>query len=448
MIFYNILNSIIKFKTSGIESVLMSIREEEIEKVFAGHTRRRRIYDVVSLLRVFMCQTGTHGSCREAIARGVQQGWLPVTTSPGTSAYCNARIRLPEEGLRMLALRTGTLLEDELRGRWFFQDRQVKVIDGSSVQLPDTPENQAEYPQPAGQKKGCGFPVMSISVLMGLDSGGIIDVETTSGTGYEHPMFRELWRSLKKGDIVLGDAGYGSYAEIARLTEMGIDCVFKKGIRKFKPKEAVRIGDGEWLQTWDRPSSPGEWIDKDHLRESITVRVIRAVVGRKGYRCRKITLITTLLDPDKYPKAKLVELYQRRWEMELRFRDIKTTMKLEMLRCKTPSGCRKELWVGLLLYNIIRSLMLDAAIRHKISVSRISYAGTLAGFNETCVGILVRVDPLLAYEVLIRSIADCQNPYRPERIEPRKLKRRPKNYRLLMLPRELERRLLKIGNTT
>jgi hypothetical protein len=365
-----------------------------------------------------------------------------------TSAYCNARIKLPEDELRDLALRTGIVLEEEARSRGFFQDRPVKVIDGSSVQMPDTARNQSAYPQPSEQKKGCGFPVMSISVLMDLDSGGIIDVETVSGTGYEHPMFRELWRSLEKGDIVLGDAGYGSYAEIARLSEMGVDCVFKKGIRKFNPKEAVKIGDGEWLQRWDCPGSPGDWIDRRYLRESIVVRVIRAVVGRKGCRCRKITLITTLLDADKYPKEKLIELYRRRWEMELRFRDIKTTMKLEMLRCKTPSACRKELWAGLLLYNIIRSLMLDAAMRYKISVSRISYAGALAGYNEFCTGALVRIDPLLAYEVLLRSIADCLNPYRPERVEPRKIKRRPKNYRLLMQSRKLEHKLLKISHTT
>jgi hypothetical protein len=447
MIFYNTAEEIHNLRTTKIGKVIEGVSEKVVLEVFNEPGQRNRIYHLQPLLQVFMSQIASGESCRSAISRGIQQGWLPLTTSLKTSAYCNARARLPEEGLRELALSTGRLLEKAAKERWMFGNRQVKVIDSTSFQIPDTSMNQREYRQPSMQKPGCGFPVMITSVLMGLESGGIIDVETISGTGHEHAMFRDIWRSLEKGDIVLGDAGYGSYAEIAMLQTMGVDCVFREGIRKFKPEDELKVDDCEWLQLWKRPAKPYKWIDTADLPETIPVRVIRVVVNKKGFRSRTIVLYTTLIDPEKYPLSDLVELYRRRWEMELRFRDIKTTMGLEMLRCKTPMGCRKELWVGLLLYNLIRTLMLDAALRYKICMSRLSFKNALDGVTESIVGRYLNLSPVLAYEIVIRNIADVLNPYRPDRVEPRKLKRRLKNYCLLTQPRQIERELIKIGYT-
>jgi hypothetical protein len=445
MIFYNMAEQLRKFKVKKIQMVISNISETAVQEIFNEPTQRQRIYHLQPLMRVLISQIATGESCRSAISRGIHQGWLPVTTSLKTSAYCNARARLPENGFRELALRTGRLLEKAAEERWIIGNRQVKVIDSTSFQMPDTSENQREYRQPSMQKPGCGFPVMITSVLMGLESGGVIDVETRCGTGHEHAMFRDIWRSLERGDIVLGDAGYGSYAEIAMLQKMGVDCVFREGIRKFKPENAVKIDDCEWLQMWKRPTVSYKWIDSEELPETIPVRVIRVVVNKKGFRSRTIVLYTTLIDSEKYPLSDLVELYRRRWEMELRFRDIKTTMGLEMFRCKTPTGCRKELWVGLLLYNLIRTVMLDAALRYKICMSRLSFKSALNGVTESIIGKLVNLSPVIAYEIVIRNIADALNPYRPNRVEPRKLKRRPKNYGLLTRPRQIERELIIIG---
>ena len=297
------------------------------------------------------------------------------------------------------------------------------------------------------QKKGCGFPVMNMCVLMGLESGGIIDVETIAGTGYEHPLFRLLWRSLEKGDIILGDALYGSYAEVALLQIMGVDCVFRKGTKKFKHEDAVELDNGDWLYHWKRPVSPGKWIDSDELPESIVVRVIHAVINRKGFRSKNVTIYTTLLDTDEYTRDDLLELYRRRWDIELRFRDIKTTMGFEMLRSKCPSACRRELWAGILLYNLIRTIMLDAALQYKVCMARLSFKGAIDRFAEMMSGLYIHLDPWQAYQLLIRNIALDINPDRPFRIEPRKLKQRPKNYRLLNIPRKLERKLIEIGYT-
>ncbi|MFH1514232.1 MAG: IS4 family transposase, partial [bacterium] len=448
MVFYNIIRQICKIKETMISSVVKLLREEDVDEVFGIMSKRKRIYHAVPLIQLYLIQVASCITDRATVSRGINQGWLPITTSVKSSSYCETKSRLPEGSLKELAMRTGRSLEQCAQERWTFVNRPVKVVDGTSVQLPDTPANQREYPQPKPQKEGCGFPVMNLSVLMGLESGGIIDMETIAGTGYEHPLFRKLWRSLDPGDIVMGDKLYGSFAEVALLRKMGVDCVFRAGTKKFKPEDAVELANGDWLYLWKRPKSPGEWIDADKLPESILVRVIHAVIRRKGFRSKRITIYTTLLDPDEYPRSELLELYRRRWEMELRLRDIKTTMGLEMLKSKTPSGCRKELWVGILLYNLIRTIMLDAALRYKICMSRLSHKGTLDRFSEMMNSWFIHVDPGIAYEILIRAIAQDNNPYRPFRFEPRRIKRRPKNYRLLNIPREIEHKLIEIGYIT
>lgn len=448
MIFYNLIKQIYTIKETKITSAIESLDEEHVEELFGWIRQRKRIFHARPLIQLYLAQVASGDTDRGTVSKGINQGWLPINTSPTSSSYCTAKSELPEGTLKELAMRTGRRLEDCAEERWMFAGRPVKVIDGTSVQLPDTPANQREYPQPQPQKEGCGFPVMNMCVLTGLESGGVIDVETTAGTGYEHPLFRTLWRSLDPGDIVLGDAFYGSYAEVALLQEMGVDSVFRKGTKEFKPEDCVELDNGEWLYYWKRPRLPGRWIDPNELPEFIVVRVIHVVIKRKGFRSKNITIYTTLLDTEKYTTASLCELYIRRWEIELRFRDIKTTMGFEILKSKTPSGCRRELWVGLLLYNLIRTIMLDAALRYKISMSRLSYKATMDRFAGMIAGYLAHLDIKLAYDLLIRSIARDVNPDRPCRIDPRKLKRRPKNYGLLNKPRKLERRLIEIGNTS
>ena len=447
MTFYNITHQISKIKKNEIYTVVESLTPESVENIFSGIRERKRIYHLHPLLQLYLIQIAGGLTDRSTVSKGINQGLLPITTSPTASSYCTAKTLLTEKALKSLAMRTGETLETCAKERWMFGNRPVKVVDGTSVKLPDTPDNQAEYPQPKPQKKGCGFPVMNMCVLMGLESGGIIDVETIAGTGYEHPLFRLLWRSLEKGDIILGDALYGSYAEVALLQIMGVDCVFRKGTKKFKRKDAVELDNGDWLYHWKRPVSPGKWIDSDELPESIVVRVIHAVINQKGFRSKNVTIYTTLLDTDEYTRDDLLELYRRRWDIELRFRDIKTTMGFEMLRSKCPSACRRELWAGILLYNLIRTIMLDAALQYKVCMARLSFKGAIDRFAEMMSGLYIHLDPWQAYQLLIRNIALDINPDRPFRIEPRKLKQRPKNYRLLNIPRKLERKLIEIGYT-
>lgn len=223
MQFYWIITQIRKFRKGFLGCVLSLLDRDAVEGAFDGFTTRNRIYHTWALFQTFLSQVAMDGGCREAIEVGVNQGWLPVHTSPKTSAYCNARSRFPEAPLRGLAFSLGHSLEGAAGDEGLFCGRRVRVIDGTSVQLPDTASNQREYPQPNQQKPGCGFPVMYISVLMGLGSGAIIDAETIGGSGYERANFRTLWRSLEAGDIVLGDAGYGSYAEVAMLRERGVE---------------------------------------------------------------------------------------------------------------------------------------------------------------------------------------------------------------------------------
>lgn len=443
MIFYNKLDQITKFMSDQLEDVLSVLDEDMILSSFTTSSHRRSKYHILILLRVFMMQIACGDSCRQAVYRAKSQGVLPPDSSTKTAAYCNARNRMPEDKVRELFIATGSALHKTRREQWLFEDRQVKVIDGTDFRLPDTTQNQAEYPQPSSQKPGCGFPKMNAVVLMDLETGAVIDAETVAGTGYEHPVFRSLWRSLNKDDLVLGDALYGSFAEIVKLREMAVDGLFRGGTKKFKKEDLVPLGDGEWLYVWRCPPQPGEWVKREEMPDAIVVRVIRFMAGQKGARKKEITLYTTLIDTAKYPKEKLINLYYRRWEIELTFKNIKTTMGLETLRCKSPEACRKELWVGLLIYNLMRTLMLDAAIKHKTSVLRLSFAGTVQKFVETCRGIIFFVNPELGYEILIRSIADDTVPDRPGRSEPRKVKRRHNKYSIMTKSRELERKLLK-----
>lgn len=427
-----------KLRSRFLGTVLPAVTEQEVEQAFRGFRVRRRVYDAWSLFRVFLAQVSAGDSCRAAVELGIQQEWLGSGTCVNTSAYCNARAQLPEEPLRRLAFSVGRALSGQAEQE-LWRSRRVKVADGTSFQLPDTLQNQAEYPQPEEQSEGCGFPVMHACALMCLSTGAILDVETCGGSGHERKLFRALWRSLERGDVVLGDAGFGSYAEMAQLQQLGVDCVFRKQQGKLGIEKGQRLGSEDWLVTWECPREPGAWVDRSSLPETLRVRVIRFGCPVKGFRSQEVVLVTTLLDPKLYPKRKLMELYRRRWEMELRFRDIKTTMGLEMLSCKTPAGCRKELWMGLVAYNLIRTVMVDAARRWRVRVSRISFAGTVQRLIQFGHGNLAAGNPRAAYRLLLEHLRADLLPHRPNRVEPRKRKRRSNGYSLLTVPRHVAR---------
>lgn len=422
-----------KHKANFVTEVLRLLEEGHIEAAFPGFTQRERVYHLIPLFRTFLAQVMNNTSCREAIAQAISQQWIPPTTSPLTAAYCNAKGRLPESPILELFLTMGRCLAATIPNAKRFMRRPVRVIDGSSTQMPDTPSNQAQYSQPRGQKPGCGFPVLYFAAMMDHDTGAMIDMETWAMGGHERTGFRRMWRSLNEGDIALGDGGLGSYADMVMLQKRGIDSVFRVGQRKFD------LPMGDHIVTLDRPERIGDWVGQEDLPETLKVRIIRFRVHLPGGRVKIVTIMTTLLDRRLYTKRKLMRLYRRRWEVELRLRDIKTTMGLERLHSLTPEGCRKELWMGLLGYNLIRTIMVAAAHRFKRSPEAISFAGTLQRLRTFTTSSSPCLQGRDGWLFLLEHVALDMLPYRPNRVEPRKLKRRHKNYRLLNRPRQVER---------
>jgi len=430
-----------RLRRECLQAVLPQLTEEQVEGAFRGFRSRLRLYPAYAVVRTFLAQIAAGDGCRSAVERGIQQGWIDVKASPNEGAYCQARKDLPERTLRELALGMGRQLDQAAPQAWRWLGRVVKLVDGSSTQLPDTKDNQRTYPQPPGQKPGCGFPVMYFTALISL-STGVIQAIVTGREGKERSMFRNLWRHLEPGDVVLGDAGFGSYCEITELLRREIDGVFRvQGNRK--PFRGARpLGPGQWQVCWTRPEQLPGWVAPHRVPPTLSLRLIHFHTDRPGFRSKEILLLTTLLDTAAYSKRELIRLYTRRWEMELRLRDIKTTLGLDKLSCKSAQGCRKELWMGVLLYHLIRSIMIDAAVQGRLPLARISFAGTLQRLQLFAYGRLIHEDPEAAYRLLLDHLIRDPLPLRPNRLEPRKLKRRLKNYPLLTRSRSLEKQRL------
>lgn len=434
--FYKLSTKIGKLKSEIFNDLSPIITEEEVIEALRGFTIRHRIFHTWPVFQLFLHQAGTNGSCREAISWGIASGLLPFDTSPQTSSYCTARNRLPEPSLKELAFSTGRAIEQNARARDLLHGRHVKVVDGSSVQLQDTATNQAEYPQSSEQKAGCGFPVMYICALMGLATGALLDASVGGGQGHERSLFRKLWSSLDEGDILLGDRGFISYADFAMLLKLGVNVVMRQRSNSFTNKEKMKLGDNDWLVFWKRPAKIGKWVDRDELPEMLVVRAVEHTITNEDGEKEKAVIFTTLLDRKRYPVKKLVELYRRRWDMELAFRHIKTSMNMELLKCKTPKRCRCELWMGLLAYNIIRGVMLDAARKGRLSPAKISFTGTMHGLKNFASTKIFNDDPRSAYQLLLKHLLQNQVGNRPGRSEPRRIKHRKKQYSLLTEPRK------------
>lgn len=248
------------------------------------------------------------------------------------------------------------------------QGRPVKVVDGSTTQLPDTAENQRRYPQPAAQKPGCGFPVLKFVVLFSLASGALLNVLLGSLHHHDLRLLRGLWDQLKKGDILLGDRAYGEYTTLAGLPPQGVDGVARlHHRRKVDFRKARRVGQHDGLFVWTKGSQQSEILSAAEwalLPAQITVRILRFPPTIRGFRSRRVTLVTTLLDPKRYPAQDVIALYARRWRLELCLRDLKTTMGMEVLRCKTPDMAEKELLAYLVAHNLIRCVMAEAGARN------------------------------------------------------------------------------------
>jgi hypothetical protein len=411
------------------------------------------IYTPLITLWMFLSQVlDPVGSCQQAVARLL--AWLTATgqdpCSTNTGAYCKARQRLPEKGLQTLTQRAAATLTQNAPACWRWNGRRVRIADGTTVTAADTPANQREYPQPDGQKPGLGFPMIRLVVLFCLATGAVLDAALApyqgKGTG-ELSLLRQLWHTLDTGDVLVGDRIYCSYFEIALLSRRGVDVVLHKHqSRRTDFRTGRRLGRHDHVIEWSKPAR-ADWVDEatyQALPATLAVREVRVVVGCPGFRVRRYELITTMSDPHQFPVAALGDLYRRRWQAELNLRALKSELGMDQLRCKSPAMVRKELWVHLLSYNLVRGVLAQAAHGVRVAPHQLSFAGavqTLLAF----VPVLSRATDARtpgAWKQLWAAVGTHRVGERPGRVEPRAIKRRKKDYPILGEPRKLARQKL------
>lgn len=410
-----------------------------------GVNSRERLYPQSLTFWAFLSQVLSPGSACREVVRKIQAWYAPRDKSldSGTSAYCQARGRLPLATLSALHQTLADKLSARVTTPERWLGRRVKVVDGTGVSMPDTAANQKVWPQPAEQKPGCGFPVVKLVACFGLASGALLD--WVEGPLREHDcrLLLKLLSVFKKGDVVLADRGFSSYASLATLLARGVDAVMRvHHFRKLDWRAGKRLGRRDRLVTWKKGQRQGQlWTAEQwgQLPAELTVRLVEIVVAVPGFRTQKLVLVTTLLDAHTYSAQALGELYFRRWAVELYFRDIKTTLGLDVLRCLTPAMVRKEIVMHAIAYNLIRALMQDIAHSYEVSVQRLSFKGTVDALRQwrdlfENSKIQSRATCKLR-QLFYQSIADDLLPHRPGRSEPRAVKRRPKNFRLLTKPR-------------
>jgi len=426
----------------------------ELLKHFPNY--RERIYSPVTTLLAFLAQVlCADQSCQQAVAcinsERIVHGLEPASSDTG--AYCKARSRLPEEFLHALVKKSGDELESHSPVEWLWKGRHVKLVDGSTLSMPDTSENQAEYPQQKNQKPGLGFPLARIVAILSLATGAVIDLAVGPYQGKfsgEHSLLRTLLNCLNPGDVVLADAYYCSFFLIATLNRMGIDIVCRiHGARKRDFRRGKRLGTGDHIVIYERPKRPS-WMNEETYRsfpETIEVRESKVTIERSGFRTYSLVVVSTLTDVGTTSKADLAELYLRRWNAELDLRNIKITMQMEILNCKSPAMARKEIWAYLLAYNMIRKIIANSALKHRINPRSISFKGSIQILNAyRCAWIYNSVlSGPDVYQQILDAIAQLKIMNRPNRVEPRAEKRRPRQQPMLMVPRETARQRILQG---
>jgi Transposase DDE domain len=346
-------------------------------------------------------------------------------------------------------------LDESAKGRWLWKGRRVLVYDGSTVSMPDTPENQQAYPQPPQQQPGLGFPLARIAAFFSLSCGAVLDLAICSNAGKGHSelgMLHKLWDLLRPGDILLADSYMCAWHEIFLLKQRGIDSVTRiHHCRKADFRRGKRVGKGDHIVEWPKPEfirSIG-WQRSKALPDQLTIRETRVQVQQPGFRSRTMIVVSTLVDAEEVTTRDLAGLYRARWNAELDLRSLKQTMQMDILRCKTPELVRKEIWTHILAYNLIRTIIAQAAAKHNVEPRTISFKGaiqTLEAFQPLiaaqgdCVSSRLRS----LYDRLLDAVVTHRVADRPDRFEPRQRKRRQKKYDRMMKPRnQLKRAMLK-----
>lgn len=408
---------------------------------------RRRIFSKANTFWAFFSQViDSDGGCKEVVRK--MQAYASVNAlklpASSTSAYCQARKKLEQSELMEILKHTAKRL-DSIPERGFLKGRRVIVVDGTGVSMPDTSANQEEWPQQRQQKEGCGFPTARICACFSLATGGLLSFEVGNKKSAELPLFRKQWEMFKKGDIFLGDKGFCSYYDLSNLKDRGVDSVITLAHRlPVSAVDAHQVFDkNDLLVSWKKPYwnkrsayTREQW---EALPSVLRLRQIHVTVTVPGYRTKSFYIITTLTDAQAHTADELADLYLQRWNVELFFRDIKTTMGMDILKCKTPEMVHKEIIMHFIAYNSVRMLMYEAAEEHGVDVSRLSFKGSLQALRQWEPHLnqakISKREQFRILSALYDAIAENEVPLRPGRSEPHCVKRRPKPYQLLTVAR-------------
>lgn len=424
------------------ESIQQVFREEEA--LFG----QEDIYSTQIVLWAFLAQMLRDGkgvACSAAVvdiaAYMLQTGQRPP--SGDTGDYCRARAKLSLTAIQRLVRESACRLESDTARSWLWKGLHAKLVDGFTFTMPDTQENQEVFPQIGAQCPGVGLPIARVCTVLSLATACVCDLALGPYEGKEtgeSALLRGLLETFDKNDVVVFDRYYGSFMMLALLSLRGLHvCVRQHQLRHSDFRQGRRLGPGDHLITWTRPQRP-RWMSQeqyDQIPETLTLREVKFQVTVPGRRTETITIVTTLTDPQAYSREDLAELYGLRWNVELDIRQIKQTLHLDHVRCKTPVMVRRELWVTLLAYNLIRRVIATAAAVHQKQPRQL-------GFTLACQSILASWMILATgscreagamYTMLLVRIAANEVANRPGRIEPRVLKRRRHRYPLMQRPR-------------
>ena len=438
-----------KFQSSVALPFEQVLPEAVLEKVLEEHGVKYRqvLYTPIVVIWAWLSQVlDADKSLSNAVNRVL--AWMAVAgavvPSADTGAYSKARKRLPLTVLKPLLKLTATALTSAVGPEQRWCGRRVKAYDGTTVLMSDTVANQNAYPQHGNQKTGCGFPLAKLVVWFCGTTGVVLDVAIAAFSISEWHLSRQLYATLQSDDVVVADSAYGTYVDLALIRSNGADAVFRKHhARHCDFRRGKKLGIGDHIVQWQRPLGCPQALPQEEfaaLPESLEVREVHLLIQQPGFRTKEIILVTTLIDPKRYSKTKLAELYQLRWHAtEVNLRHLKTTLKMEMLAAKTPEMVQKEIWMHLLAYNLLRTLMWQAAQHAQIQPLRLSLQTTRQQFNQFRPQLAMASDKRRRrlYTTLLAVIPEQLVPLRPHRIEPRVVKRRPKPFPRMQQPRSV-----------
>lgn len=412
-----------------------------------GVKYRDRVFNPVTTIWGFLSQVlSDDHSCRDALSRIIAHRAAngDAVCSPNTASYCKARSRIDTGVLRTLARRTAQELHRSVADEWQWNGRSVFIVDGTHVSMPDTPENQAVYPQPPTQRPGIGFPLARLAVLLSLATGACHDLVIApykgKGTG-ETTLLRAMYDSFKPGDVILADAIFDNYFLVWELRERGIDLVAHAKYQRAESQIVESRADGNIL-IWQRPNKPRGMTGEQYRRYPASLLMRKVTVDARdcNNRVDEFHVITTILDAS-IDGGQIGDLYERRWAGEVDIRSIKSTMKMDILRCKTPNMVHKEIWTHVLAYNLLRTVMLVAASESNIEPRKVSFKAA----KQVVMAFAPKIEAArpaaraALIDALFVAVAYHRVGNRPGRWEPRAKKRRPKPSARLMQPRSIAR---------